>query len=180
MKPFISRLCIISGILFFFLAGLVYGEKTLPRRLNFAGSPPQVQACLVHTAFPSQLVIPSIQVNLPIVQSSIKQGEYETTNNGISYLLGTPIPGEAGNSILYGHNFTSILGNLPRIKPGAEIDIYFADKTRKKFIVSYTSEVTPYQTDILKQSEDKRITLYTCSGFLDTKRFVVIATLIAG
>ena len=48
----------------------------------------------------------------------------------------------------------------------------------RNFLVEYTSVVDPNQTYILSQTKDKGITLYTCTGFLDTKRFVVTATLI--
>ncbi|MGB2731849.1 MAG: sortase, partial [Microgenomates group bacterium] len=48
---------------------------------------------------------------------------------------------------------------------------------KRTFIVQVTANVSPDQTNVLKQSHDKRLTLYTCSGFLDTQRFVVVATL---
>ena len=45
-------------------------------------------------------------------------------------------------------------------------------------MIEYTQVVTPDQTHILAPSDDRRVTLYTCTGFLDRKRFVVTATLL--
>lgn len=87
------------------------------------------------------------------------------------------MPGEPGNSILYGHNWTSLFGNLPKTKPGERVDIGFSDGSMQQFIVEYTSIVSPDEIEIIEQTEDTRITLYTCTGFLDSKRFVVVAKL---
>jgi len=93
-------------------------------------------------------------------------------------LLDSPIPGRIGNSIFYGHNWTSLLGNLVNAKPGQEISIAFGSGEIERFKISYVQVVKPSQTDILNQTNDRRITLYTCTGFLDSKRLVVVANLI--
>ena len=36
-------------------------------------------------------------------------------------------------------------------------------------------EVKPNAVEILESADDSRLTIYTCSGFLDTARFVVVA-----
>ena len=82
-----------------------------------------------------------------------------------------------GNSVLYGHNFPSILGSLTKIKPNDKIEIIMSNGEKKIFTVKYTSIVGQDQTHILSQTKDARITVYTCTGFLDTKRFVATAIL---
>jgi len=67
------------------------------------------------------------------------------------------------------------LGKLPKVKPGQEITIVFTDGSSKIFTIEYTSVVTPDQTHILNPTADSRITLYTCTGLFDNKRFVVTA-----
>ncbi|MBI3341892.1 sortase, partial [Candidatus Curtissbacteria bacterium] len=44
-----------------------------------------------------------------------------------------------------------------------------------KYQVSDEKEVTPESIDIINATTDSRLTVYTCSGFLDSARFVVIA-----
>ena len=93
----------------------------------------------------------------------------------MSYLATSPLPGHKGNSILYGHNWKSLLLDLPKVKPGQSVFITNHNGTKQRFIVEYTAVVDPSQTYIIDATNDTRITLYTCTGFLDSKRFVVVA-----
>jgi len=68
------------------------------------------------------------------------------------------------------------LGNLEKAKSGQVIEIEFKNGEKKHFLIQRLATVWPDQKSVLYPSEDKRITLYTCTGFLDSKRFVVVAT----
>ena len=57
------------------------------------------------------------------------------------------------------------------------IMVSFTNGQKKLFEVTYTAIVSPSERDILQPSKDKRITIYTCYGFFDEKRFVAVATL---
>ena len=124
---------------------------------------------------PKSIEIPSIQLNLPIVPSIINGKSWQTTKAGISYLQSSAVPGQKGNSIMYGHNWTSILGNLTKVKPGQIIIVTMNNRERKTFRVAFTAVVTPDQSYVIDDTKDIRLTLYTCTGFLDSKRFVVVA-----
>ncbi len=124
---------------------------------------------------PEYLEIPSLHISLPIYSAAIHNNVWETTTEGISYWSQSPVPGQKGNSILYGHNWTSLLGNLIYSKPGQKIIIEYRDRTKKTFIIDKTAVVPPSQIHILDPSSDARITIYTCTGFLDSKRFVAVA-----
>ena len=126
---------------------------------------------------PQEIVIRDLNIYLPIYPAEIKNNSWESTTEGVSYLSSSPLPGNTGNSIIYGHNWESLLGRLTKIKPGQEIQILYADKTAKTFVVEYTQVTTSDQTHILSQTKDKRLTIYTCTGFLDFKRFVAVALL---
>ena len=178
MKRVFSNLLFIIGIFSFLATGYLIGERTFPKNLSFQGDAGLVSACIDHNKIPIGIRIPSLSINLPIIPSVIRNGIWETTMNGASYLLTSPVPGQKGNSIIYGHNYSNLLGKLPAIKPGQEIDIYYNDMSMKRFRVEYTSVVDPSQTDVLKQTNDKRITIYTCTGLFDSKRFVTVAELI--
>lgn len=126
---------------------------------------------------PIRITIPILNIENSIYESSINNGQWESTTEGVSYLSSSPNPGDTGNSILYGHNWPSLLGNLHKIKPGDQIEILMSDGEKRIFVVKFTSIVNPEQTHILNQTKDKRITIYTCIGFLDSKRFVATAVL---
>ena len=47
-----------------------------------------------------------------------------------------------------------------------------------KYEVYETRTIKPTDVSILNSTSDSRLTLYTCAGFLDTARFVVLGKLI--
>ncbi len=178
MKHF-ALILIIFGVLWLLLGGYYFGLTHNPNRLAFADyKESQKHEQSKHKAStPTRLIIPAVTIDLPIVSAEIRNSLWDTTNNGASYLTSSPIPGEKGNSIIYGHNWASLFGPLMYIKPGEKVQIIYADGTRKTFTIEYTSTVSANEGSILNQTTDKRITLYTCAGWFDSKRFVVVAIL---
>jgi LPXTG-site transpeptidase (sortase) family protein len=178
MREFLSNLLVIFALLCFSLLGFALYERNNPQRVAFRTPVPQVQAVEKEIIVqPTKIQIKAVNISLPIFPTHIINGQWQTTNEGVSYLTDSPIPGNIGNSILYGHNWNNLLGPLVKVKPGDTINIAYTNSTVKTFEVEYTVEVTPNDTGILAPSKDKRITIYTCSGFLDWKRFVVVGIL---
>lgn len=79
---------------------------------------------------------------------------------------------------MYGHNWTNLLGSLTKIKTGDTIEIVYVDNSKKEFVVKLIQEVEPDNISILNNTDDKRLTIYTCSD-LDSKRFIVVASLLS-
>ncbi len=131
-----------------------------------------------HNTTPSKITINSIAIDLPIVPSTVKNGEFETTKKGISYLQSSAVPGDKGNTILYGHNWPNLFGKLSRITPGDVVEVQLSNGSVARYSIVYTAKVTSDQVHILNQTDDARITLYTCTGLFDTKRFVAVGKLI--
>ncbi|HUQ85833.1 MAG TPA: sortase [Candidatus Limnocylindrales bacterium] len=173
----LSKLFIFIGILCYILG--IYNIWLIndPKRLSFQNYTYAQVPQSVEKVLPTKISISNVNITLPLIPSSIIDDKWETTDIGASYLSSSPVPGEVGNSVIYGHNWASIFGNLISIMPGDEVLIEYQDKTTKTFIVKYTSTVKPETTSILAPTSDKRITLYTCSGFLDSERFVAVAIL---
>lgn len=171
----LSRVFILIGILCYVIGIYNIWLIQSPSRLSFnkysyANKPSEKQL-----PQPKRIIIESLSIDLPIIPSRIYDGNWETTDQGASYLTSSPVPGEAGNSIVYAHNWTSLFGNLTSILPGDSVKILFDDASAKEFEVKYTSTVSPETYSILAPTTDKRITLYTCTGFLDSQRFVAVA-----
>jgi LPXTG-site transpeptidase (sortase) family protein len=176
MKKFISWFFIIQS-LSLLVVGLyqVYLHET-PRRLSFAKYPAPVVAAPQNIT-PSTITIDEVGINVPVIPATMQDTVWPTTDKGASYLTSSPLPGHMGNSIIYGHNWKSVFGNLVKAKVGQKVVVTYPDNTKKTFVIAYTSVVSPNEASILAQSTDKRITLYTCTGFLDSKRFVAVAIL---
>lgn len=163
------------GLAFFCFLTSAYlvWQRFNPNKLAFATEPAKISTSAQVRA--TRLVISDLQIDLPIVEADISGRSWATTDLGVSHLSSTPAPGETGNSILYGHNYQNLLGELPKIKPGSKIEILLRDGSWRTFKVVTTQEVEPTEVEILAQSKKPMLTIFTCSGFLDLKRFVVVA-----
>jgi len=131
----------------------------------------------VSTASPQRISIPTLGISLPIYKSAIVNKVWQTTDLGASYLTSSPLPGNKGNSIMYAHNWISLFGKLQSAKVGENVIVTYPDNKKKTFVIAYTSVVSPDESSILAPSNDKRLTLYTCTGWFDSHRFVAVAIL---
>jgi LPXTG-site transpeptidase (sortase) family protein len=167
----------------FLLGFLCYGigiywiiQRDDPGKIAFQNYTPTPYAKpVLARSMPKRIVIKDLSIDLPIYPAVINNNTWEVTSLGANYLVSSPIPGATGNSIIYAHNWLKLFGNLVETKPGDTIIVEYADKTKKTFIVDHTTIVPSTEASILKQTKDKQITLYTCTGFMDSQRFVVIA-----
>lgn len=177
MKQFLSRLCMVSGFVC-----IIWGSFLVVQRNDrrFTADDNSIQLRSKFRIVPQQLLISSIGVNLPIIGAKISGGKWDETTAGVSYITKSPAPGEVGNSILYGHNWSTLLGDLPKIKTGDKITVRYQNIPDRIFTVQFINTVSPDETYVLMPSKDRRITLYTCTGPFDSKRLVVTAILDSG
>ncbi len=182
-----AKILIIAGSICLIFSGYLLKERYNPVKLTIATYnadaanadvlPSSDISDTVMMKTPVSVQISSISIHLPLVPAKITVKGWETTTQGVSYLTSSPVPGYSGNSILYGHNWPSLLGKLPKVKPGDTVTVYYSDGTFSEFEVQKTGIVQPDQIGILDTTSDNRITIYTCTGFLDSKRFVAVATM---
>lgn len=110
----------------------------------------------------------------------IAPGVYEDSSwtvspDHVTYLMGSARPGAGGNVIIYGHNKRSILGNIRALKGGEIITLTTKDGSAHRYLVSGVSQVKPLDTSLLEPTDHEVLTLFTCSGPLDSLRYVVRA-----
>ncbi len=115
-------------------------------------------------------------VDVDIEPEVYQEREWTISENAASYLVDSAKPGELGNLILYGHNKRSILGNIRALKGGEIIELTLSDGSKKMYKVESLHEVNPRDTKLLSSIDSEVLTIYTCSGLLDSLRFVVRAT----
>lgn len=160
------------GIVFSFKGYQEFKNKTL----SFS-QPPELIEEVKEELFPSQILIPSLKIDFPVFPAEATGSEWEISEEGVSYLLKSGVPGRSGNTIIYGHNKRNLFGPLLWIEKGREVEI--KNKKGESFVyeVVETKIVSPESIEVLAPTEDSTLTLYTCTGFLDSKRFVVVAKL---
>lgn len=173
----LALLLVLTGILSFLASGYLYYQRINPQRLSFETSAISSlsQKKVVSKVLPIRITLPKNEIDTPIYQAEIHGTKWDMTDKGASYLVSSPLPGQLGNSIIYGHDFANIFGKLTTVKPGDKIVVFFNDGSKQNFQVKTTQTVEPTQGEILKKTAEARLTLYTCTGFLDSKRFVVVS-----
>lgn len=124
---------------------------------------------------PTKLYIPKLGKTLYVSDGYVAGNRWTISETGVSYLTSSAIPGYVGNTVIYGHNRNEILGGLPQVVDGDIVYVVRGDGNFVKYAVFETKVIEPTQVDILNQSADSRLTIYTCTGFLDSARFVVVA-----
>ncbi len=133
---------------------------------------------IVLNAKPVKIYIPKLERTLDISDGEIVDKRWKVATAGVSYLTTSGQIGKVGNAVIYGHNTINILGGLWRVQNGDFVEVTAQDGKVYKYQIFERREITPDQVDILNQSADSRLTIYTCSGFLDSARFVVVGKLI--
>ena len=173
----VSKFFTTFGFICIALAVVLFWQRNNPSRIAFKSVQVNNKEEVIKKILPIRLIIESSKIDLPIIPAKVYDQKWEVSSNGVSWLDMSPIPGQKGNSVLYGHNWTNLLGNLRSVRPGDNITIVFADSSQKSFIVETTATVLPNNVSVLSQTKDETITIYTCIGLFDEKRFVVVAKL---
>ena len=118
----------------------------------------------------SRLVIDYLDTNLPVIVGGLSGDQWLLSNQAILKTSTKDLTGVSENTILYGHNWTSLLGAIGRIEAGNELE-YDGDT----FVVVNVQKVSALETDVLKPLMGQTLTIYTCTGTQNELRFVVTA-----
>lgn len=137
-----------------------------------------------NTARPSQansIIAPGMFLDAPTFEAPEKDW-VKVLNRGIWRWPGSSTPDKGGNTVFLSHRFgyTGPRGNfyyLDKLHKGDEIAVIW-NNTYYIYAVTSTTQISPAQTDILDNTTDNRITLYTCTPLWHpVNRLVVVATL---
>ncbi len=135
----------------------------------------------------SSIEIENIRIT-PNVESKNEQVYDQFLKFGLAHFKGTPLPGDGGNSFIYGHSavisFFNKHSNLPETIFTKLEDIDIGDTVKIKrdenvleYVVRNKKIVSPEDFSILRtQGEKETVTLMTCWPLgVGTKRLVVVA-----
>lgn len=123
---------------------------------------------------PARIIIPQLNIDIAVKESQVVNGYWELSEDTASFGLGSSFPGDNGNSVIFAHARNNLFGPLKKVSLKNKIYILSA---RHYFIyeVSEIKVVYPNQVEVVGPTKDERLTLFTCSGFFDNQRLIVIA-----
>jgi hypothetical protein len=120
---------------------------------------------------PVGLTLPRQSAALPIIQAPMVNGEWTISSQAVS-LLKT----ESAGQIMYGHNWNSLLGPLTRSQLGESITIHLTNGQAETYRITSKFSVPADRLDVLALANDPNtLLIYTCDGWLDTQRLIVLA-----
>jgi sortase A len=168
---------ILSGL--FFLGGAVFlkvDQEFRQNSLSFSKAP-DFSERVEEVDLPKRILIPKVKIDLPVFPGKVVNNNWEIAKEGVSYLMGSGIPGRKGNTVIYGHNKRSQFGPIRWLEKGSEIKVINGKGEEFIYLVQEIKTVSPQEVEVLSPTEDPTLTLYTCAGILDKIRFVVVAKL---
>ena len=154
------------------LAWYTLYQKTV---LSFAVSPSVSAALYLRKEVPRHVTVPSEKIDLNVVTADIKNGIWETSQTDATYLSTSARPGEGGNVVIYGHNWTRLFGKLAFVKLGDTITLTTNDGKQHEYKIAKKFVVSPNQVDAVLPTDYEMLTLYTCTGLFDSQRLMIQA-----
>jgi LPXTG-site transpeptidase (sortase) family protein len=125
---------------------------------------------------PSDISIPSASIRVKITESTISHGTWETSASSASHLSLSATPGQNGNIVIYGHNTANIFGRLAKAKTGDMIFVRVGNPGKTyAYIIRNIRLVNPSDIDVIQPTAMETLTVYTCTGWFDSKRLVITA-----
>jgi len=142
-----------------------------------------------------RLRIPRLQIEAPIVLNvpgNDRKKYFQALERGVAHLQGTPLPGEKGNSFIFGHSsfyrnapgeYKTVFRRLNLLREGDKIEVIVRYKNPISqqtfiFVVKEKKLVSPQDLSALKQTDFPSLTLMTCWPPGTTKyRLLIKATL---
>lgn len=144
------------------------------QRLSFMKAP-QAATHANTTKTPVSIEIIPLSVTLPVAPARVEGNNWEISETGASYLTTSAPLKNNGNTVIYAHNKSSLFGPLTEIKVGYPITLKSRDGKIYSYSVYKIDTVTPDKIEVIKSQGREELTLYTCTGFADSKRLVVKA-----
>lgn len=170
----LAKVLIVTGITLFLLGVLTHTQTFYHYWISQREHP----VAQVSPHIPVSLSIPAIHLSVHVVQGGIVDGEWVLSDHDALYLPTSGSLGEGYNTILYAHNTWPLFGKLSTIKNGDLIEIKDTQGTIYTYKVFSFDNVNPKDLRSLYSSERNIVTLFTCSGWADTTRLLVKASLV--
>ena len=160
---------------------LVFGGRTeehLPNEDTFASEPVRLQGFSQYDnpneLLPTKIIIPKLSIDLDIKKSEVIDGYWKVYNDSAGWGDGSGLPGKNGNQVIFAHAREGLFLPLKNIQTGDVIYVTTSENWFSYKVVDI-KEVYPNQIEVIAPTEDETLTLYTCSGYQDAKRLIVVA-----
>ncbi len=112
---------------------------------------------------------------LNVVEAIKTQNRWPVSNTAANHVYASAYPGQPGNIIIYGHNTDAVFGALHKAQVADTITMVTISGETYQYSISEIRTVATTQTELLAPTTHEVLTIYTCTGFLDSQRLVIRA-----
>lgn len=123
----------------------------------------------------SRVKIDKVGLDLAVEPAVISDGTWEVSATGASHWSNSANPGQGGNIVIYGHNKNNLFGPIRWLNLGDKIEITDKNENKYEYIIKQIVTTNPDQVEYVLPTEEETLTLYTCTGFFDKDRYLVIS-----
>ena len=175
IRLLIGLLLIFSGL---FIAAYNFQGSAIDTSATFENEPVRIELTnnedLAEAALPVRIIIPELGIDLDVQESKIVNGYWEVPEDKAAWGEGSGVPGYVGNQVIFAHARDGLFSNLENVETGMKIYV-LTDDDWYTYEVGEIKEVYPNQTEVIAPTEHEQLTLYTCSGYKDSKRLIVVS-----
>lgn len=181
-KPLRTQFRLLLGLLLIFsglfIAAINYQGKDIDTSATFENEPVSIELNnnedLDEASLPVRIIIPDLEIDLDVQESKIVNGYWEVPEDKAAWGEGSGVPGQAGNQVIFAHARDGLFSNLENVEENMHIYV-LTDDDWYTYEVGEIKEVYPNELEVIGPTDYQRLTLYTCSGYKDSKRLIVIA-----
>lgn len=175
-----TRILLFTGLILLLIPLAFYVNQTIQLMYVVPEVPTKTQSQEARVyPKPVEIFIPAVHLSQLIHETTIQNNSWQISRFGISHLAVSASPGENGPIILYGHNTKNTFGPIRWLNKGDEIILKTDDAALHAYRIVETVKTDPKELSVFFKREDEALYLFTCDGFADLKRYIVIAEPIA-
>jgi LPXTG-site transpeptidase (sortase) family protein len=138
---------------------------------------PQLEAKIQRlTSPPKRIRIDSASIDLELRSARVFDSIWPTYDDAATHVANSSQPLDGGNILIFAANKPGLFSTLDLVKIGDVITISTLDKKSYEYLVTEIKTVSPKDNSALLPTNSEIVTLFTNSGFLNSKRLVVRAT----
>lgn len=119
------------------------------------------------SAKPARIVISSVKINLPVSDGTYDPAKKSWTlsDNHAHYAVPSVMLNDyQGNTLIYGHKYDWVFGNLKALKPGAAMQIVGDNGKVFTYVYESTQPLKPDDNSVFRLDGKPTVSVQTCSG----------------
>src|SRR3989344_237243 len=172
-----SRLML--GIALLFLGFLIIeGQREIIPSSSFETEPVKISGLsggeVKSEKLPKRIIIPEVSIDLEVKVAKVIGGYWEVFSDAAGWGEGSGVPGKMGNQVIFAHAKEGLFLPLRRVEKGVRVYV-LTDEDWYIYEVGEIKEVFSKQIEVIAETQNETLTLYTCSGFQVSKRLIIIA-----